>query len=61
METLLGRDGRNETESTHTMWAPADLKPSEIDLSVSLRIARSQKLELHKSFSWSTNHDRTFY
>ena len=27
----LGRDGRNETESTHTMLAAADLKPSGID------------------------------
>ena len=28
----LGRDGRNESESTHAMYVAADLKPCGIDL-----------------------------
>ena len=30
--TQLGRDGRNEIESTHTTWGATDLKQSGIDL-----------------------------
>ena len=37
LSAQLGREGRNETQSTHTMLATADLKPSGIDLDLELR------------------------
>ena len=38
------RDGRKETERTHTMYAAADLKPFGIDLKLNFSFSREDEL-----------------
>ena len=38
LPVTTGRNGRNETESSHTMWAVTDIKPSGIDIDLDLYV-----------------------